>query len=114
MIFPVYFIFRYLAGLRGMKVIKSVSSNPLHADCLALSDGRQIRLILVNFTSEIEQVLITGCTGRLRIRELNAESYSEAANNYLWTGEKTEKSLDCSEKLRLKPFSINFIEGWIK
>ncbi len=114
MIFPVYFVFRYLAGLRGMKVIKSISSDPLHADCLALSDGRQIRVILVNFTSEIQKVVIKGCTGMLKIRELNAESYSEAANNYLWTGEKTEKSLDCGEKLRIEPFSINFIEGWLK
>lgn len=114
MIFPVYFIFRYLAGLKEMNIIKSISSSPLHADCLALSDGSQIRVILVNFTFELQQVLIAGCTGKLRIRELNAESYSESANNYQWTGEETEKSLDCSGKLRLEPFSINFIEGWLK
>jgi hypothetical protein len=113
MIFPVFFIFRYLAGLRQMKVIKSISSSPLNADCLALTDGRQIRLILVNYTRDVRKVFINGCPGMLKIRELNAESYSEAATDHLWTGEKTEKSLECSEPLKIEPFSISFIEGWL-
>jgi hypothetical protein len=114
MIFPVFFIFRYLSGLREMKIIKSVSSSPLYVDCLAFTDGRQIRMILINYSSEKRQVFITGCNGLLRVRELNAENYCEAANNYLWRGEKTEKSLNCSEKLRIEPFSISFIEGLLK
>ena len=113
MIFPVYFIFRYLAGLRQMKVVKSISSDPLYADCLALTDGRQISLILVNYTCDIRKVLIKGCTGKLKIRELNDESYSEAATDHLWTGEKTEKLPDCSEPLKIAPFSISFIAGWL-
>lgn len=114
MIFPVFFIFRYLAGLRHMKVVKSISSSPLIADCLALTDGRQIRIILVNYTRDVRKVLIDGCTGMLKIRELNAESYSEAATDHLWTGEKREISLDCSEFFKIEPFSISFIEGWLK
>ncbi|NMC37622.1 MAG: hypothetical protein GYA41_04795 [Bacteroidales bacterium] len=111
MIFPVFFILRYLAGLRHMKVIKSISSSPLDADCLALTDGTQIRLILVNFTRFVRKVLINGCSGTLKIRELNAESYSEAVADHLWTGEKTEKSYDCSETFKIEPFSICFIKG---
>jgi len=113
MIFPVFFIFRYLAGHRQMKVIKSISSDPLYADCLALTDGRQIRLILVNYTTEIQKVNLTGCTGMLKLRELNAQNYSEAATDHQWTGENTEKSHDCAEILKIEPFSINFIEGWL-
>lgn len=114
MTFPVFFIFRYLAAIREMKIIKSQSSSPLCVDCLAFTNGRQIRMIAANYTSEIRQVFLAGCTGMLRIRELNAGNYSEAANNYLWTGEKKEKSLDCTGQLRMEPYSISFIEGWLE
>ncbi len=111
MIFPVFFIFKYLTGIRDMKVVKSFSSNPLNVDCLSLTDGKKIKILLVNYTSEIQTVILNGCNGILTTRELTAQNYSEAASNYLWTGEDTEKSFDYREALKIKPFSVSFIEG---
>lgn len=113
MIFPMFFIFKYLSGIRDMKVVKSVSSNPLNVDCLSFTDGRKIKVLLANYTTEIQKVNLTNCTGMLKSRELNTQNYSEAALNFQWTGENTEKSHDCSETLSIYPFSISFIEGWI-
>lgn len=111
MIFPVFFIFKYLTSIRDMKVVKSVSSNPLNVDCLSLTDGKKIKILLVNYTSEIQTVILNGCNGIFTTRELTAQYYSEAASNYLWTGEDTEKSFDNREALKIEPYSISFIEG---
>ncbi|MDP4222208.1 MAG: hypothetical protein Q8868_02750 [Bacteroidota bacterium] len=114
MIFPVYFIFRYLQANRSLKVIGSSSSQPLSADSLVLSDGKQVRMILVNFTKDRITAIITGCKGMMRLRELNSRNYSEAASNYKWRGETGEKMVRAGMPLIMEPFSICFIEGWLK
>ena len=42
------------------QVMASVSSHPLAADCLALRNGRQSRLILANFLAKEQEILIDG------------------------------------------------------
>lgn len=112
MIFPAYHVFRYILGNKSLSGIKSTSSKPLIADCLALSDGKLARLILVNFTSSSQPVSLECCTGLFRIRTLSSQSYSEAASNQRWTGIENEKIIKSQSIFSLEPYSINFIEGW--
>jgi hypothetical protein len=114
MIFPVYFIFKYLQKYRSFRVIRSSSSQPALVDSFALSDGKQLRMILINFTKHTKTVRMTGCTGIIRLRELNTVSFSEAVSNHNWKGENMEKVIRSGEPLIAEPYSISFIEGWLK
>jgi hypothetical protein len=114
MIFPVYHVFRYLLGIKNYNGIKCTSSNPLIIECLALSDGRQAKLILTNFTEKDQPVSIDCYSGLFRIRSLNSSSFSKAVTDYRWNGIDTEKTNKSQSIFILEPYSVNFIEGWIK
>ena len=112
MIFPSYHVFRFLLANKSLALMKSISSRPLIADCLALTDGKQARILLVNYTAKVQPASLDCCSGLFRIRTLSLESYSEAASNNRWTGIKDEKIIKSHSIFDLKPYSINFIEGW--
>lgn len=114
MIFPVYHVFRFLLGNRSLRAIKSISSKPLITDCLALTDGKQARIILVNYTGSVQTMRFECCSGLFRIRPLNAESYINAALDHRWTGIDHEMIIKSQNDFNLEPFSINFIEGWLR
>jgi D-apionolactonase len=114
MIFPVYYIFRYLLENKNLSVIKSISSKPLTIDCLSLGDGKEARIILVNFTGNVQSVKFHCCSGLFRIRPLNTDSFGEAASNYRWTGKEGEKTIQSDDTFKLEPYSINFIDGWMR
>ena len=114
MIFPVYHVFRFLLGNKNMDIVKSISSDPLRAECLALTDGKQARAILVNFTSSEQLAEIECCSGLFRIRSLSKESFPEALSNHQWTGIASEEVVKSQGIFTIEPYSINFIEGWIR
>jgi hypothetical protein len=114
MIFPVFHVFRFLLGNKDLKMIKSKSSKPLEIDCLALTDGKKARIILVNFTRSVRTLKLECCSGLFRMRTLSVASFSEAALNYRWTGIENEKTIKSHNEFELEPYSINFIEGWRK
>lgn len=114
MIFPVYHVFRFFLANKNMNVVKSVSSDPLKAECLALTDGKQARAILVNLTPSQLEVEIACCSGLFRIRALTSEYFEEASLKCNWTGIEHEKVIKSQDSFIIDPFSINFIEGWIR
>ena len=114
LIFPVYHVFRFLMENKDLKLVKSISSNPLIIDCLALSDGRQARIILVNFSESVRTLQLECCSGLFRMRSLSLASYTEAALNFRWTGIENEKTIKSQYSFELEPTSVNFIEGWRK
>ena len=114
MIFPVYYVFRYLLDHKDLKIIKSISSKPLIIDCLSLTDGKQALIMLVNFTGYLQSVKLESCSGLFRIRTLSTDSFGKAASDYLWTGIEGEKIFRSKETFKLEPYSINFLEGWLR
>jgi len=114
MIFPVFHVFRFLLANKSFRVIRSRSSKPLTTDCLALSDGKQARIILVNFTGSVQPLRFECCSGLFRIRSLDISSFAEAARDYRWTGIENEKITKSQNLFNIEPYSINFIEGWVK
>jgi len=114
MVFPVYYVFRYLLDHKDFHIIESVSSKPLKIDSLSLASGNQLRMILVNFTHRDESVRLDFCSGSLKIRSLNTDNFCEAASNYKWTGKDSERIIKSRDRFKLEPYSINFIEGYLK
>ena len=114
MIFPVFHVFRFLLNNKQFSLVKSNSSKPLIADCLTLSDGKQGHLLLVNYTETRQKIQLECCSGLMRIRSLFSENYAEAAEDNRWTGIKNEKIVKTQETFEIEPFSLNFMEGWLK
>jgi D-apionolactonase len=114
MIFPVFHVFRFLMGNKDMKLIKSSSSKPLAIDCIALTDGKKAKIILVNLSGSIRSLQLECCSGLFRMRTLSAASFSEAALDFRWTGIENEKILKSHDTFLIEPYSLNFIEGWKK
>ena len=114
MIFPVWSVFRYLLANKDLAVIKSISSEPHLAECLAMTDGRKIRGILVNLSNTVQNLSIECCTGLFRITSLNTMNHAEAISDYRWSGKGQEKVIKSDNNLTIDPCSINFIEGWLK
>jgi hypothetical protein len=83
-------------------------------ECIALSDGRQAKLILVNFTGLIQSVRLECCSGLYRITSLNSETAAVAGKNYRWTGNENRKTVKSQSTFTVEPYSVNFIEGWLK
>jgi hypothetical protein len=114
MIFPVYYVFKYFLDNKHLHLVKSTSSKPLIIDSLSLTDGKKIFLILVNFKGSIQPVKIDGCQGKFGIRSINTGNFVDAASNYKWTGTENGKVIDSKNIFKSEPYSINFIEGWLK
>ena len=114
MIFPVFHVFRFLLTHKQLSLVRYASSRPLVADCLALSDGKQGHLLLVNYTGTRQKIKLECCAGLMRIGSLCSENYPEAAYDNRWTGIKNEKIVKTQESFEIEPFSLNFMEGWLK
>ena len=113
-VFPVYFVFRFLLANKDMDVVRTVSSHPGKTECLALTDGKKVRGLIVNLTDQEQIVGISCCSGLFRIRSLHSGNFSEAISDYRWTGNSAEKVIKSDESFSLEPCSVNFVEGWLK
>jgi hypothetical protein len=113
MIFPVFFVFQYLLRYKSFKMIKSECLYPLKVDTLALSDGKQVKLILSNFTPVQQQAVINGCSGRFTIKQLNAENFADAVSDINWYEYTGQITINSNEHLLLRPFSVSFVDGWL-
>jgi hypothetical protein len=113
-IFPVYFVFKYLLKYKNLKIVKSRSSDPFKVDSIVLSDGKQVRMIVVNFTGTNQRVALKGCKGVMKVLTFNCSNYQEAAMNHHWNCENGESASQSARPLNLHPYSITFIEGWMK
>lgn len=113
-VFPVYFVFRYLLANKDMDVVKTISSHPHKIECMALTDGRKVRAMLVNLTGSVCNIKIECCTGLFRIKSLSSENFREAAAKYRRTGFGWEKVIKSKDNFSLEPCSLNFVEGWLR
>jgi hypothetical protein len=114
MIFPVYHVLRFILANKNLVGIKSISSNPLIADCVVLSDKKQVRLCLVNFTDSQQPISLDCCAGLFRVRTLSSVNYYNAASDQRWNGTENERTIKSQDTFDLEPYTLNFSEGWRK
>jgi hypothetical protein len=110
MIFPVYHIFYFILKYKNHKILKSHSSNSLDIDILSLTDGIRLKIILINFTGNRENVLIEELSSGYSMKQLNTETYSEAASDNYWYEKTGSIKVSGGKEIQLEPFSVNFIE----
>ena len=81
-VFPLYHVFRWLAGRVGTRLIGLESSNSLVVDGIALENNGETILILGNFTGKTVFCLISGFTGRIISRiDITEKNYEEASRS---------------------------------
>jgi hypothetical protein len=114
MIFPSFFVFKFILSNKQMKMVRSTSSNPLAAESIILSSDRELNMIIVNYTGIPQKIKIYGCTGQIRYYLLNSDNYHEVVSNYLWTGNKNVIVESTLKPLMLEPYSIIFAQGRLR
>jgi hypothetical protein len=113
-IYPVWFVLRFYLANRSLSGIRSVSSRPLAVESLILSDGRQVKAILVNFTDKAQIVRMNCCRGLFRLTSLDQSNCGKAASDHKWTGADNNRVVSSETPFSVEPLSVNYIEGWIK
>jgi hypothetical protein len=113
MVFPVFYVFKHIFKFKSYKVIKCVSSHPLKADALILSDGENIKIILANFTSGIQEVTFDQFPKEYSIMQLDSDNYADAVSNQNpdWFDNCNKTFINSTKRLLLNPFSVSFIDG---
>jgi D-apionolactonase len=111
MIFPIFHIFRHILANKEYKVMFSKSSDPLVVDSFVLTDGKNLKLLIVNFTSEIQEVQIPCIERNAMKKVLDAESFPFAASNSEWLENEPGIKITHVNPITLSPFSISFIDG---
>ena len=111
MIFPVFFVFKYLLKSKSFKIIKSRSSDPLKVDSFVMVNGTNLKMLVVNFTSADQHIRINNCTSDITIKQLNAESFVKAATDSNWIENAFITKVIQNECFDLAPFSVSFIYG---
>ena len=113
MVFPVYHLFNWLLKEKSFRLMQVISSHPALVECLALSNGSQIKLAILNFTSEDQNIRIRGLSDEINTKVLNSLSFADAATDFKWIEEDWQKVSLAGEHLALEPYSINFFEGFL-
>ncbi|MBK7134423.1 MAG: hypothetical protein IPH69_16850 [Bacteroidales bacterium] len=108
MIFPLYHVFRFLLKYKSFKVAKSLSSHPMIAELLTLTNGKEHKIIVINFTKESQYVILP-VKGEFKIKQLNSESFAEASSDMNWLDNNSGITTNNSGSLFLSPFSVSFI-----
>lgn len=109
MLFPVWFVFRFLLQHKSYEVIKSESTQPLKVNSLVLSGVTGLKLLVVNFTSAVQTVTLNLPAYKLFSKHLNEDTFEEAAGDVNWL-ENTSVTTINDDTLFLKPYSVSFIE----
>jgi hypothetical protein len=110
MLFPVWFVFRFLLQYKSFEIIGSESSNPLVANCLVFSDGHSYKMLLANFTSSVQKVKMNIPAKTLSIRELNEYTFGDAAEDLNWLKNSSVKSYKPVSIVHINPYSVSFID----
>jgi len=109
MIFPLYHIFRFLLKYKSFKVAGNFSSHPMIAELLTLTNGKEHKIIVINFTKDSQNVILP-VKGEFKIKQLNSESFAEASSDMNWIENRNGMNDYNGGRLFLSPFSVSFIE----
>jgi hypothetical protein len=111
MIFPVFQLLKFVLRNKASEVLTSESSDPLSVDVMTLSTGMNLKIVLMNFTGEIKNVMLNDLSGEFSMQQLNAGNFADAIAEPGWFQNTSTKQIDPGGKLWLEPFSLSFIEG---
>ena len=114
MIFPIYFVFRFILQNKEFRVMKSGSSDPLKVASLILTDGKELKFLLINFTSSFHKVIVNNVSllSDLKIIQLDSISFADAVSESGWLENAKHCMVKQEHPLLLSPFSVTFVEAY--
>jgi hypothetical protein len=111
-VFPLYHVLADVGAFVGGKVVTSQSSAPLKVETLVLEKAGERRILLANFTAEEQHVTITGLTGDITVRQLDAQNVIQAMQNPVaYRATSTQKADSAQMPVSLPPFGLVCIDG---
>lgn len=110
MIFPVFHVFMFILRSKSYRVIASRSTGVPGVDVLCLSNGTNMRLVLVNFNPDRQEARFAEELGSMTYIQLNAESFYDACSDSSWLRKVKATRVHDGEKIIMAPYSISFIE----
>jgi len=102
-VFPLWYVFRALAGSHGAQVLKTDSSAPLKVEGLALRSASGLRVLLANFTADTVRVRLPDVNGRATLFTLDEHTALLQAPEQ---AEQTTIDLAPGLPLTLAPFAF--------
>lgn len=113
MIFPVFHVFNWMLKNKSCTIMKSVSSSPLNADILTLTDGNKVKAAIINPTSVFQKIVLDGCSGIISLIKLDTDTFESATSDPSWVINAIKIEVNAEAPLILTPFSVTFIDGII-
>ena len=111
MIFPVFHVFNWILKNKSCSIVKSVSSSPLNADIITLTDGNNVKAAIINPTSVFQKIILEGSNGIISIVKLDTDTFESATSDPSWVTNALKSEVNAEEPLILTPFSVTFIDG---
>jgi D-apionolactonase len=113
-VFPMYHVFADVGEFADGEIVSSLSNYPLIFDGLALRKNGALRLLLANFTGEVQQVLIPDLRGVVTVKsmdETNAEFAMRETEHFReQAGQKVEVGVESLE-VSIMPFAVVRIDA---
>jgi hypothetical protein len=115
-VYPMYHVFSDVADFKKGEVIRTLSSDPLRADGIALIDLSRMRLILASFCSETVRIdlKLAGLATQAQLRQLD-EDNAEEAMRYpeMFRGQSGRPLVEDkgSMRIELKPFALATVDA---
>lgn len=109
-VFPLYHVLADAGKFAGGRVVRSVSSDPLAVECLALTDGRESRLLIANLGGRPRRVRLeigkaSDPVRLLRLDDTNAEQAIRSPEAFRVEGPVLLHPREVSE-LELPPYGL--------
>ena len=109
MVFPVFFLFRFLLARQDYKIIPSNVSDNTTIESLVLQKGKKQEIIIVNFSKSEISVHLKGFTGWGKIKTLNVASFKQAVQDMQWFDNALSTKISLESAIQLTSVSLNFI-----
>jgi hypothetical protein len=112
-VYPLYYVLKSVADFGSTQVLGSVSNRPLVVDGLVLLKGKAKRIILSNYTGELQTVRIDSLKGKASLRTLDESNVQQAMMNASAFLKRPAKPLPIAQgtaSLRLKPYATAIID----
>lgn len=113
MIFPVYWVFAFLAGFRGGKLTPFISTHPLRVTGFLLSKAGRFQVVISNLQPGLQEIQLDGLPqGEARLWRLNQDTMPISAidaDAFLNSAQPFITHADGS-RLRLEPYESAFLE----
>jgi len=108
-VYPMYHVFADVGDFIGADVLSVNSSDRLKVDGLVMQKGNAQRIMLANYTAEIQSVVINGVSGKFTFRSLdasNAEAAMSSPKTYRAAGGRVVEVAGGELKLELSPYAV--------